>query len=233
MPTPPRPLTLTVEGRELVSREWIVQVTGSTNRTVTNWQKKRLEQPEEARFPEKRVTVDRVDYYDRQEFETFHAALGDRKKKSVLAADPALHTTGDADELVSLPDAARLLGLDPGAIRKYLISNPDYFPKPAPETLTTAAGKQVRAFRRQDLRDFDTRRNGDNTGVSGRKTGSRPTRVGTTPEVEERIRIAQQFLQEIGGWRRGAAGELAAREGGPAWQWDRAVRAARAQHDAL
>ncbi|MFJ2745450.1 hypothetical protein ACIO3O_37975 [Streptomyces sp. NPDC087440] len=227
MPTPSRPLSLTVDGQELVSREWIAQKTGSTNRTVTNWQKKRLEQPEDARFPEKRLTADRVDYYDRTEFEAFHTALVDRKKKKVLSADPALYT-GDADELVPLPAAAQLLGLDPSAIRKYLTSNPGYFPEPT-GTATTIAGKIVRAFRRQDLRDFDNRRNGDNTGVSGRRPGTPSTRQGTTPEVEERVRVARQFLKEIGGWRRGAAGELAAREGGSAWQWDRAMRTARAQ----
>jgi hypothetical protein len=219
-----RPLSVHVDGREFVSNDWMARHTGASKVTVATWYKKRDQQPEKSRFPEKGPKVDRVDYYDRETFERFHAAHLARKEQAVLPAAAELHT-GDPEELVPLREAARLLGFSDGSvIRKYLSASPGYFPEPAGSL--PVGGQTARAFRRGDLQDFDKRRTGDNTGVAGRQEGGRPAR-GITPELERRVTVAEEYLKETGGWRRGAGAALAARLQEPAWKWERAVAEAR------
>ncbi|MCX5206096.1 hypothetical protein OG897_32380 [Streptomyces sp. NBC_00237] len=225
-----RPLTVEVEGREYVSREWIAEHTGASKWTVGTWYTKRDEQPEEARFPEKGVTIERVDYFERQAVERFYATHQNRKKAKVLPADPALHS-GDPQELIPLNEAARLLGFtDGGVIRKYLSANPGYFPEPA-GSLPAGRGQTARAFRRGDLQDFDRKRTNDTTGVSGRRPGEGTEPRGTSAETERRVTVAQEYLRETGGWKRGAGAALAARQGEPAWKWERAMKEARKRQE--
>ncbi|WP_127355868.1 hypothetical protein [Actinacidiphila soli] len=113
----------------------------------------------------------------------------------------------------------------PGAIRKYLNANPGSVPEPV-GTLEGPTGRQIPAFRRRDLQDFDRKRTGDNTGAAGRPTG--PQHRDRKPETQ-RINTALGYLREIGGYRRGVAAELAARHHEPAWKWERAVKEARNQ----
>ncbi|MFF0746617.1 hypothetical protein ACFYVL_40135 [Streptomyces sp. NPDC004111] len=222
-----RPLSIHVDGREFVSREWMARYAGASKGAVATWYKKRDEQPEESRFPEKAHKVDRVDYFDREAFERFHAAHMARKEQAVLPAAPELHT-GDPEELVPLREAARMLGFSNGSvIRKYLSSNSGYFPEPT-GTVIVEGGQSARAFRRSDLQNFDNRRTGDNTGAAGRPKGGHPAR-GISPKVEQRIAVAEEYLKKIGGWRRGAGAALAARLQEPEWKWNRAVAEARAR----
>ncbi|MGW6359918.1 hypothetical protein ACWFR5_33330 [Streptomyces sp. NPDC055092] len=123
--------------------------------------------------------------------------------------------------LCAREEAARLQGFaGPSVIRKYVKDNPGYFPPPC-GTTKGPTGRQISAFSRGDLQDFDRRRNGDNTGASGSPGG-------TTPEaVEQRIAKAVQHLHDIGGNRHGVAAELAAQHGGSERVWQSAVRQAR------
>ncbi|MYT68371.1 MULTISPECIES: hypothetical protein [unclassified Streptomyces] len=232
--SPQRPLTLVVDGRTLISRAGIAERSGASMPTAKNWFAKRLEQPEEFRHPDKAATVDRTDYYDLEQFDRFHAWLKQSKQDRVKTARPELHQ-GDPDDVLSINEAAHALNYaSASAIRKYLKDNPGYFPEPC-GTVEGPSGRPIPAFRRGDLQDFDRRRTGDNTGVSGRISGG-PGGVpaGTvTPEVAQRIATATEHLQSTGGYRHGVAAELAQLHGGSEAAWQRAVRQARQGTTAL
>lgn len=220
----PRPHTVTVDGRTLISRAGIAERTGASQVTAKTWYAKRLEQPEETRHPEKGPRIDRVDYYDLEEFDRFYAWHQESKKQAVLPTAPELYE-GDVEDEISINQAAEYFHFaGASVIRKYLADNPGYFPDPI-GTVEGPTGRPIKAFRRGDLQDFDKKRNGDNTGVSGSPGGPRPG--GTTPEVQERIDTAAAYLKEIGRYRTGIAAELAARHGGSEAAWQRAVRQAR------
>ncbi|GLV87852.1 hypothetical protein Slala03_75410 [Streptomyces lavendulae subsp. lavendulae] len=225
----PNPQQRIHQGRAVVNRDWMAQHTGASRPTVNLWYTKRHAQPPEARHPEKAVTIDRVDYYDREEFEAFHARWQERKHHRVLPTGAALYE-GDIADLVSINDATRWFHFaGPGVIRKYLTANPDYFPRPA-GTLPGTSGRQVPAFRRADLQAFDQNRTGDNTGTSGRKPGTAQRRE-PTAETETRVTHAIAYLRDAGGYHRGAGAALAAQHDEPAWKWERAVKEARARLD--
>lgn len=220
----PRPLTITVDGRTFVSRAGIAERTGASPVTAKVWYAKRLEQPAATRHPEKAQRVDRVDYYDLEEFDRFYAWHQDSKKQAVLPTAPELYE-GESEDWISINEAAEYLHFSGASvIRKYLADNPGYFPEPV-GTVEGPTGRQIKAFRRAELQEFDHKRNGDNTGVSGSPGGPRPG--GTTPEVQARIDTAAAYLRELGSYRMGVASELAARHGGTESMWQRAVRQAR------
>ncbi|TJZ94867.1 hypothetical protein [Actinacidiphila oryziradicis] len=130
---------------------------------------------------------------------------------------------GDADERIFINQAAQWFNFaGPGVIRKYLGANPGYFPEPV-GTVACPTGRQIPAFRRSDLQDFDRKR----TGAAGRPAG--PQHRDRKPETEQRINTALDYLREIGGYCRGVAAELADRHNEPAWKWERAVKEARNQ----
>jgi hypothetical protein len=144
----------------------------------------------------------------------------------VLPTDPALYD-GDADERISINQAAAWFNFaGAGDIRKYLKANPGYFPEPV-GTVAGPTGRQIPAFRRADLQEFDRKRTGDNTGAAGRPAG--PQHRERKPQTQQRINTALDYLREIGGYRRGVAAELADRHHEPAWKWERAVKEARNQ----
>ncbi|MGW1887782.1 hypothetical protein [Streptomyces sp. NPDC001970] len=222
----PSPQKRIVDGRAVVNRDWMAEQTGASRVTVNLWYTRRAEQPEDARHPEKAVTIERVDFYDKEQFEAFYAGLQERKKQKLLPTDPALYD-GDAEDRISINQAAEWFNFaGPGVIRKYLKANPDYFPEPV-GTVEGPTGRQIPAFRRGDLRDFDRKRTGDVTGAAGRPPGPQPRE--RQPQTEQRIATALAHLREIGGYRRGVAAELAARHNEPAWKWERAVKEARNQ----
>ncbi|SNT32825.1 hypothetical protein [Actinacidiphila glaucinigra] len=219
----PHPEIRTFNGRPVVNRDWITERTGASRPTITLWYTKRADQPEDARHPEKAVTIERVDFYDQEEFERFYAAHQERKKKKVLPTDPALHE-GHPDDVLSINQAAELLGFaNAGAIRKYLSMDTGYFPAPA-GTVAGPTGRQIPGFRRGDLQDFDRRRTGDGTGLAGRPTGT-PQHRGPRPETEQRIQTAITYLREHG-HHHGAGAKLATIHGEPAWKWERIVKRA-------
>jgi hypothetical protein len=58
-----------------------------------------------ARHPDKAVTIERIDFYDQEQFEAFHTGLQERKKKKILPTDPALYE-GNAEDRISINQAA-------------------------------------------------------------------------------------------------------------------------------
>ncbi|WP_127361147.1 hypothetical protein [Actinacidiphila soli] len=126
----------------------------------------------------------RVNFYDQEQFEAFYAGLQQRKKK-LLPTDPELYD-GDVEDRISINQAAAWFNFaGPGVIRKYLGGNPGYFPE-AVGTVEGPTGRQIPAFRRGDLQDFDRKRTGDNTGAAGSPAG--PQSRGRKPETEQRHR---------------------------------------------
>jgi hypothetical protein len=176
MVKPRRPEARVVDGRRVVNRDWIAERTGAGTSTINRWYASRKnpgrsgsepDQPDPP-FPEKACTIDRVDFFDAEQFEAFYAAHRARKRQRVLPTSAALYE-GSRDDLVSINDAARLLHFaGAGVIRKYLRANPGYFPAPA-GTVTGPSGRDIPAFLRGDLQAFDRRRDGDNTGAAGRR----------------------------------------------------------------
>ncbi|WP_127355283.1 hypothetical protein [Actinacidiphila soli] len=229
----PNPQVRIFNGRPVVNRDWMVEHTGASRVTVGLWYAKRDEVPANverdaagkpkpvARHPDKAVTIERVDFYDKEQFEAFHTGLQKRKKK-ILPTDPALYE-GDVDDRISINQAAEWFNFaGPGVIRKYLGANPGYFPAPV-GTVQGPTGRQIPAFHRGDLQDFDRKRTGDNTGTAGRPAG--PQHRDRKPHTEQRINTALAYLRE-NGYRRGVAAELAERHNEPAWKWERAVKEA-------
>ncbi|MDX6352753.1 MAG: hypothetical protein QOF84_7543 [Streptomyces sp.] len=233
---PLNPQVRTYNGRPVVNRDWMVEHTGASRVTVALWYSKRDEVPNAAteadgkteqvvRHPEKAVTIERVDFYDQEQFEAFYAGLQERKKKKVLPTDPELYD-GDVEDRISINQAAEWFHFaGPGVIRKYRNANPGYFPEPV-GTVEGPTGRQIPAFRRADLQDFDRKRTGDNTGTAGRPAG--PQRRNRKPETQQRIATALAELREDG-YHRGVAAELAERANEPTWKWERAVKEARNQ----
>ncbi|WP_326580866.1 hypothetical protein OIE69_42715 [Actinacidiphila glaucinigra] len=220
----PTPEIRVFNGRPVVNRDWIVERTGASRATITLWYTKRADQPEDTRHPEKAVTIERIDFYDQEEFERFYAAHQERKKKKVLTTDPALYE-GHIDDVLSINQAAELLGFaDAGAIRKYLSMNTGYFPE-AVGTVAGPTGRQIPGFRRGDLQNFDRRRTGDGTGLAGRPAGT-PQEKGPRPETEQRIQTAITYLREHG-HHHGTGAKLAIIHDEPALKWERIVKRAR------
>jgi hypothetical protein len=231
---PLNPQVRTHDGRPVVNRDWMVEHTGASRVTVALWYSKRNEVPDAdgngepfARHPEKAVTIERVDFYDQEQFEAFYAGLQARKKSKVLPTDPELYD-GDVEDRISINQATEWFHFaGPGVIRKYLKANPGYFPEPV-GTVEGPTGRQIPAFRRGDLQDFDRKRIGDNTGAAGRPAG--PQSRDRKPETQQRIATALAELRH-NGYHRGIAAELATRHNEPTWKWERAVKEARNQHD--
>lgn len=223
------PKSVVINGRTVVNRDWISQETGAGLSTVKRWYAKRAEQPEETRHPEKVAKIDRIDYYDLEEFRRFYAWHVERKKEAVLPTSPELYT-GRPDDRISINEAARLFNFaDTATIRKYLNDFPDYFPKPVGH-VTTPSGRLVPAFRRSDLQKFDESRTGSTPVGAGSGRPARPARsVEWSPEVRYRIAKARESMEEAGGWYRGVATALAERHGelGSVHRWREAVREAR------
>jgi len=233
---PLNPQVRTYDGRTVVNRDWMAEHTGASRVTAALWYSKRNEGPEVetdadgnekpvVRHPEKAVTVERVDFYDQEQFLAFYAGLQARKKSKVLPTDPELYD-GDVEDRISINQATAWFHFaGPGVIRKYLKANPGYFPDSV-GTVEGPTGRQIPAFRRGDLQDFDRKRTGDTTGAAGRPAG--PQRRDRKPQTEQRIAAALAELRESG-YRRGVAAELAERHDEPAWKWERAVKEARNQ----
>ena len=148
--TPTQPRRLTLAGRGIVNRDWIMQRTGAGRSTAAKWYADRLEQPQEFRHPEVVATIDRVKYYDEEQFETFYSWHEKQKKASLLPVDEELWA-GDPDEWISINQASAWFHFaDTGVIRKYVADFPEYFPKPV-GTVEGPSGRQIMAFRRGDL----------------------------------------------------------------------------------
>ncbi|MGW5434612.1 hypothetical protein ACWET9_47150 [Streptomyces sp. NPDC004059] len=74
------------EGRWVVSRAWIGELTGASAATLARWYAQRLQQPEERRHPEVVCTVGRTHYFDQQAVEAFWAAWQEDVGTGLLGA---------------------------------------------------------------------------------------------------------------------------------------------------
>ncbi|WP_146232396.1 hypothetical protein [Streptomyces sp. NWU49] len=63
-----------VDGRWVVSRAWVMELTGASEATVNRWYAQRERYPEELRFPEVACTLHRTHYYVQEAVEAFWAA---------------------------------------------------------------------------------------------------------------------------------------------------------------
>ncbi|WP_326809627.1 hypothetical protein OG533_39450 (plasmid) [Streptomyces sp. NBC_01186] len=221
------PQTRTHEGRTVVNRAWMAQRAGVSEDTVKYWYRSARKESVGPTPPPVGPTIDRVGYYDQLDFEKYLEDREAAKRATVTPTDPALYE-GDPDDLVDINTAARLFHYtDASVIRGYRRLHPGYFPEPA-GTEEGPSGKQIPAFRRGDLIDFDRGRDGDNTGAAGRPAGTPSATAGQRwPVTEHRIDVAHQYMIDLGGWKHGTAAELARRAGEPAKSWERAVKEAR------
>ncbi|WP_405654180.1 hypothetical protein [Streptomyces sp. NBC_00019] len=239
-----------VDGRAVVNRDWIRELTGASVGSAARWYKVRNEQPAEHRHPEKE-RVDGKDFYDEQQFRDFYAWFQEQKSDTVLKADPELYEL-DPESVVTINKAAALLNFSgPSVIRKYLQANPGYFPASV-GPVEGPTGRSIPGFRVGDLQDFDRRRTGDKLGKAGRRPGPQPQApVGRPSALEEVLaaelsarasgepltatQLAEQFAAEAierDGYRPGLAAELSMQYGGPQQSWQYAVRNALKHHPA-
>jgi hypothetical protein len=63
-----------VDGRWVVSRAWVMELTGASAATVNRWYAQRDRYPVERRFPEVVCAVNRTHYYEQEAVEAFWAA---------------------------------------------------------------------------------------------------------------------------------------------------------------
>ncbi|MGX1545174.1 hypothetical protein [Streptomyces adustus] len=74
------------EGRWVVSRAWIVELTGASGETVARWYRQRLQEPEGRRHPEVACTMGRTYYFDQQAVESFWAVWQEEVGVGLLGA---------------------------------------------------------------------------------------------------------------------------------------------------
>ncbi|MFD0526121.1 hypothetical protein ACFQ1I_00855 [Kitasatospora arboriphila] len=89
--------------------------------------------------------------------------------------------SGNAEDLISLSEAARVLGMDPTSITKYPARPPKHWPTPAEET-TTPKGFVKRKYRRGDIWTYAERRErGEAARPRERPSPTAATRTTATP----------------------------------------------------
>ncbi|WP_344627953.1 hypothetical protein [Kitasatospora arboriphila] len=134
--------------------------------------------------------------------------------------------SGNAEDLISLSEAARVLGMDPTSITKYPARPPKHWPTPAEET-TTPKGFVKRKYRRGDIWTYAERRE---------RGGGRPAAGTTKPDRRypydgdprlDQARAAVKTNPETPAAQ--LAGRLAREHGGTAGTWSHIVRSAQ-QH---
>ncbi|MFF4321422.1 hypothetical protein [Streptomyces sp. NPDC001568] len=133
--------------------------------------------------------------------------------------------SGNAEDLISLSDAARVLGMDPTSTTSYPAAPPKHWPEPVEER-TTDKGTVKRKYRRGDIWTYAEHRE---------RGGGRPT---GTPKTDRRYpydgdpRLDQARAAITANPETPAiqlAGQLAQQHGGTAGTWSHIVRSAR-QH---
>lgn len=144
------PPTRTVEGREQLNRSGIAQLTGvSESHLSTLWRQRATNG-----HPAPVARVGQSVYWDRQEWQRWYAAHKQAQRDALTPVTPG----GDPDELVTMTEAARMLGYASSAtIRKYIADYPDYFPRPDSADLMPSGRERRLWFRRTILEFADGR----------------------------------------------------------------------------
>ncbi|MET7718481.1 hypothetical protein [Streptomyces sp. NPDC005407] len=108
---------------------------------------------EENGHPEPAKTVDRTMYWDPTEWDDWYAGYKKRSQRTELQVD----RSGDPDDLITLADAARVLGVEPTSITNYPKRPPRGWPHPVEEE-QLPSGRLRRRYRRADIWKYaDTR----------------------------------------------------------------------------
>ncbi|OEJ20899.1 hypothetical protein BGK67_35280 (plasmid) [Streptomyces subrutilus] len=133
--------------------------------------------------------------------------------------------SGNADDLISLSDAARVLHMEPTSITKYPVRPPKHWPAPAEETRTDK-GFIKRKYRRGDIWKYaELRERGGGGRPAGTTTSRRFPYDGDPRLAQARAAVAAA----PGSSAAQLAGQLAQEHGGTAGTWSHIVRSAR-QH---
>ncbi|MFD9084543.1 hypothetical protein [Streptomyces erythrochromogenes] len=132
--------------------------------------------------------------------------------------------SGNANDLISLAEAARVLGMEPTNITKYPVRPPKYWPAPAEET-TTPKGFIKRKYRRGDIWTYAEHRERGGGRPAGPKTDRRYPYDGD-PRLDQ-ARTVLKANPETPATH--LAGQLAQEHGGTAGTWSHIIRSAQ-QH---
>jgi predicted DNA-binding transcriptional regulator AlpA len=162
--------------RRQIDRPGICQLTGASPATVDHWYRHR----QHTRFPEKADTDHGRDWWWRTDITTFHADYRTRRAATFTTVD----YSGDADDLVNAPKAARMLGyVNHRSLPKLLLANPD-------ESDTLPSGRIRRRWHRQSIWDFaDTRIERHSTGRPPGGTPNEPHPYADDPRLAAVIQI--------------------------------------------
>ncbi|WP_327687159.1 hypothetical protein [Streptomyces sp. NBC_00467] len=126
----------------LVSRADLENRTGLARSTLDRMWALR----EDNGHPEPVKTLDRVMYWDPDQWDTWYADYKKRTQRRELHPD----RTGNPDDLLTLAQAARLLGVKPASIAHYPTRMPRGWPQPAEED-ELPRGRIRRRYRRADI----------------------------------------------------------------------------------
>ena len=146
----PAPQRLVHEGRTVITRAELSRLLGIERQSLYNLYQDR----ERNGHPEHVHRAGNLLYFDEQEMLTWARAQKDQQKSTLTEVD----RSGDPDELIGAPAAARVLGYrNARTITSYLYKNPGYFPDPDEETALPAGGVR-RRWKRRTLWEFADRR---------------------------------------------------------------------------
>ncbi|MER7770593.1 hypothetical protein [Kitasatospora sp. NPDC096140] len=123
---------------------------------------------EENGHPEPVKTIRKTTYWDAEEWDAWYADYRRRAQRRELDVD----RSGNPDDLVTLSQAARILGVEPTSITHYPKKPPRNWPQPA-QAEQLPSGFMRRRYRRADIWHY-----ADNRTLAGPR---RPRRQGTQP----------------------------------------------------
>ncbi|MFF4353801.1 hypothetical protein [Streptomyces sp. NPDC001530] len=170
------------------------------------------------RHPEPEKTIGNTMYWNPKTWDTWYEGY-----KANQQWRTNVDLSGNAEDLISLSEAARVLGMQPTSITQYPVRPPKHWPAPAEEA-TTEKGFVKRKYRRGDIWTYAERRE---------RGGGRPT--GTTDrrypyDGDPRLDQARTAIKANPKTPAAQlAGQLAHEHGGTAGTWSHIVASAR-QH---
>ncbi|MBV6700295.1 hypothetical protein KV557_24850 [Kitasatospora aureofaciens] len=199
----------TINGRTYVDRGELIERSGYSRATLAN-----LWRDRDANGHPPALTIDRIMHWDVEVWLDWEAA----RRRTRNEQERKVDRSGDPAEELPGPEQARVLGLEPDAIRQYRRNPPKGWPEPVREE--EIAPGQFREWRtRQQLWDYADGRS--RAGVAGRRAAAGPN-----PHVQRAV----EALEAADGRSVGqVAAELAAETGESVHTWKRRLTEARKQ----
>jgi hypothetical protein len=171
--------------------------------------------------PVKRVGI--TMYWDPQVWDAWYARYRAAQKWRTPVS-----RSGNAEDLISLAEAARVLGMQPTSITRYPDRPPNHWPAPAEERVTPK-GSVKRKYRRGDIWRYGELR--ERSG-GGRPAGSAGSGRRFPFDGDPRLATAREILAAHPGTSDNQlAGRLTAEHGGAAGTWSHILRSARQHPD--